>query len=186
MKIKSVKSVGNKNVYDISVEDVQHYALENGAITHNTGVMYSADTVWIIGRQQEKDSDKALAGYNFIINVEKSRFVKEKSKIPITVNFDGGISKYSGLSETAVDGGYLTKVKISRSNGLQAVNKNTGELIGEPMLEKDIKTNFRFWKNLFENTDFKEHIYNKYAIGTGNIMSNDEEVIEDELENEED
>ena len=49
-----------------------------------TGSYYSADNIFIIGRQQEKEGTEVI-GYNFIINVEKSRYVKEKSKIPVTV-----------------------------------------------------------------------------------------------------
>ena len=41
MKIKSVKSVGKKEVYDLSIADDnydnQHYILENGVVSHNTG-----------------------------------------------------------------------------------------------------------------------------------------------------
>lgn len=41
MKVKSIKSVGRKPVYDLSVNsnnyDEQQYVLENGVITHNTG-----------------------------------------------------------------------------------------------------------------------------------------------------
>lgn len=41
MKIKSIKSVGRKPVYDLSVKDdnydKQQYVLENGVVTHNTG-----------------------------------------------------------------------------------------------------------------------------------------------------
>ena len=55
-----------------------------------TGSYYSADNIFIIGRQQEKDGGE-VAGYNFIINVEKSRHVREKSKIPVTVLHEGGI-----------------------------------------------------------------------------------------------
>src|SRR5688572_7248158 len=47
-----------------------------------TGSYYSSDNIWIIGRQQEKE-DKTIVGYHFIINIEKSRYVKEKSRIPI-------------------------------------------------------------------------------------------------------
>jgi RecA/RadA recombinase len=49
-----------------------------------TGSYYSADNIYIIGRQQEKEG-KDIVGYNFIINVEKSRHVREKAKIPVTV-----------------------------------------------------------------------------------------------------
>ena len=57
-------------------------------VSGGTGIYYSADNIYIIGRQQEKDGQD-LVGYNFIINVEKSRYVREKSKIPVEVTFDG-------------------------------------------------------------------------------------------------
>lgn len=42
MKVRSIKSVGRKPVYDISIEtddyDKQQYVLENGVVTHNTGI----------------------------------------------------------------------------------------------------------------------------------------------------
>jgi hypothetical protein len=41
MKIKTIKPVGRKPVYDLSINsdnyDEQHYILENGVVTHNTG-----------------------------------------------------------------------------------------------------------------------------------------------------
>ena len=58
-----------------------------------TGSYYGADNIWILGRQQEKDSDNKIAGYNFVINVEKSRFVKEKSKILVNVTHKEGINR---------------------------------------------------------------------------------------------
>ena len=67
-------------------------------VSGGTGIYYSADNIWILGRQQVKKG-KEVKGYNFVINVEKSRFVKEKSKVPITVSWDGGIEQYSGLLE---------------------------------------------------------------------------------------
>ena len=67
-----------------------------------TGSYYSADNIFILGRQQEKEGTEVV-GYNFIINVEKSRHVREKSKIPVTVKHDGGISTWSGLLEMALE-----------------------------------------------------------------------------------
>ena len=54
-------------------------------VSGGTGIYYSADNIWIIGRQQDKEGDE-MKGYHFIINIEKSRFVREKSKIPISVS----------------------------------------------------------------------------------------------------
>jgi len=80
---------------DIPLLAINHTYMEQGmfpkaVVSGGTGVMYSADNVWIIGRQQEKDGTE-IKGYHFVINVEKSRFVKEKSKIPISVSWEGGI-----------------------------------------------------------------------------------------------
>ena len=63
-----------------------------------TGIYYSADNIWIVGRQQDK-SGTEIKGYHFIINIDKSRYVKEKSKIPISVSWEGGIPvSYTNLT----------------------------------------------------------------------------------------
>lgn len=173
MKIKSIQNVGKKYVYDLSVADVEHYILENGVVTHNTGIIYSADNIWIIGRQQDKnDKTKEIDGYNFVINIEKSRYVKEKSKIPITVNYDGGINKWSGFKELALEGNYIAN-ETSRS--IMRVDQETGELIGDKIPSKDIEKNSKFWKSLFEETDISEYIKKKYSLETsGKMIKSDE------------
>jgi len=139
-------------------------------VSGGTGVYYSADNIWIIGRQQEKD-DKELVGYHFIINVEKSRHVKEKSKIPITVNFDSGINKWSGLLDLALEAGYIVKPK----NGWYArVDRETGEIMDKNYRAADIVDNNDFWKTLFDQTDFARWIENKYTLATGDIMPDEE------------
>jgi hypothetical protein len=41
MQISLVRSIGRRSVYDLSIDsenyDDQHYVLENGVVTHNTG-----------------------------------------------------------------------------------------------------------------------------------------------------
>jgi RecA/RadA recombinase len=146
-------------------------------VSGGTGAYYSSDAIWIIGRQQDKDG-KELSGYNFIINIEKSRHVKEKSKIPITVSFEGGIKKWSGMLELALEGNYIAKPK----NGwYQRIDPKTGEFIGENMLrEKNIINNTEFWIDLLKQTDFSTYISNKYTVAQGNIMQ--EEKIDLELD----
>ena len=125
-----------------------------------TGIYYSADTIWIIGRRQEKQGTEVV-GYDFVINIEKSRYVKEKSKIPIGVSWEGGVQKYSGLLDVALAGGYVFKP----SNGwYQKVNKETGELIDGKYRIKETLTP-EFWEPIFETTDFKEFVAKQYKIG---------------------
>ena len=129
-------------------------------VSGGTGIMYSADNVWIIGRRQNKTGTE-VTGYDFIINVEKSRYVREKSKIPVSVSWDGGVERYSGLLDLGLAGGYV----IKPNNGwYQRVDKTTGEMIGGKLREKDTLTG-EFWDPIFEETDFKEFIRGSYQIG---------------------
>ena len=129
-------------------------------VSGGTGIYYSADNIWIIGRQQQKVATE-VKGYNFIINVEKSRFVKEKSKIPISVTWEGGISTYSGLLDVALAGGYVQKPNVG---WYCRVDTETGELVQPKVREKDTLT-AEFWEPIFNGTDFKKFIKGHYQIG---------------------
>jgi len=138
-----------------------------------TGIYYSADNIWIIGRQQDKKGSE-VQGYHFVINVEKSRYVKEKSKIPITVSWDGGVRNYSGLLDVALAGGYATKP----SNGWYAeVDQKTGEVGAKVRHDQTLEE--EFWNPIFNNTDFKEFMKKQYSIGYKDQVSMDDIVTED-------
>jgi RecA/RadA recombinase len=134
-----------------------------------TGSYYSADNIFIIGRQQEKEGQE-IVGYNFIINVEKSRYVKEKSKIPISVSFDGGISKWSGLLDIALESGHVVKP----SNGWYSRRDEDGVYEDKKYRLKDTDTK-DFWLSILKQKSFREFIESRYCIANGEIIS-DEEV----------
>jgi RecA/RadA recombinase len=139
-----------------------------------TGGMYSANQVFIIGKAQEKDGTD-LVGYNFTINIEKSRFVREKSKFPFLITFEGGIQKYSGIVEIALEGNFVSKP----SNGWYAkVDQDTGE-IGEKVRFVATQTD-EFMLPLLNNVKFKEFVNQKYGIAYGNIMG-EAPVLEEEV-----
>lgn len=184
-RAKSLKSLFRMITPHLTLKDiplivVNHTYMEIGMfpkaiVGGGTGIYYSADTIWILGRQQEKDNGE-IAGYNFIINVEKSRYVKEKSKIPITVSYEGGIKKWSGLLDLALEGGYVVKP----SNGwYQVVDRTTGEVIGNKMRAADIEDSGSVWKDIFSKTDFANYIKNKYTL-VGGALIQQEEQDEDE------
>ena len=179
MKIKEINQVGKSLVYDLSVADAEHYVLKNGVVTHNTGVMYSANDVWIIGRRQEKTGTE-ISGYHFIINIEKSRFVKEKSKIPISVSWDGGIEKWSGLLDLALETGHVVKPK----NGwYMAMNPNTQEELSGNLRAAQTMTE-EFWTAIFDKTDFEKCIEKRYKVAHVSMLEElrleTEPSIEDE------
>tara|TARA_B100001093_G_scaffold63314_1_gene53178 strand:- start:694 stop:1728 length:1035 start_codon:yes stop_codon:yes gene_type:complete len=152
------------NMKDIPLLAVNHTYQEIGlfpkaVVSGGTGIYYSADNIWILGRQQDKVGTE-IKGYHFVINVEKSRFVKEKSKIPISVSWDGGVQEWSGLLDVALTGNYVAKP----SNGWYCrVDKTTGELMEPKVREKETLSE-GFWKPIIEDTDFKQYLTNKYSI----------------------
>lgn len=152
---------------DIPMLAINHTYKEIGMfprdiVSGGTGIYYSADAIWIVGRQQDKDGAE-IKGYHFIINIEKSRFVKEKSKIPISVSWEGGIQTWSGLLDIAVDGGYVYKGKKGRSLGYFHMDKETGEVEEKAHYERETM-NEEFWTKIFENSDFKEYIKKRYQV----------------------
>lgn len=170
MRIVRKTNIGMQPVYDISVDDVEHYILENGVVTHNTGVLYSANDAWIIGRSQEKDGSD-LAGYTFTINIEKSRTVKEKSKIPLTVLFDGGITKWSGLLDLAIEAGFVIKPSMG---WYQKVDPSTGEVIEGKYRAKETNTE-EFWKDLLKSPEFNQAIKKKFQLESSKMLETEDE-----------
>jgi len=166
------------NLKDIPLVVVNHTYMEIGMfpkaiVGGGTGSYYSADNIFILGRQQEKEGTEII-GYNYIINVEKSRYVKEKSKIPISVSFDGGISKWSGLLDIAIESGHI----IKPSNGWYSkVDKETGEIEEKKYRIKDTDTK-DFWMSIVTSKSFNEFVQNKYALAHGDIIR-DDEIITD-------
>lgn len=152
---------------DIPMIVVNHTYKEIGMfpkdiVSGGTGVYYSADNIYIIGRQQEKDGSE-LTGYNFIINVEKSRHVREKSKIPVEVSFEGGISKWSGLLDVAMNGGFVVKP----SNGWYSRKGEEQKYRAKDTYTKD------FWLPILGSKDFQEYISKTYQISGSDLMGKD-------------
>jgi hypothetical protein len=131
-----------------------------------TGSYYAADNIFILGRQQEKDGTEVV-GYNFIINVEKSRYVREKSKIPITVKHDGGMSKWSGLLDMALESGHVMKP----SNGWYSrVDKDTGVIEDRKWRIKDTDDK-DFWLQILTAPTFQSWVKETYQVANGRILS---------------
>jgi RecA/RadA recombinase len=138
-----------------------------------TGSYYGADTIIIVGRQQEKDKENNISGYNFVINIEKSRFVKEKSKFIFNASFDEGINKYSGLLELALASGHV----VNSSKGKYSkVNLETGEIEEKQYKEKETRSAI-FFDSILKDSKFSEFVHNKYSLensDTKNVTEEDE------------
>lgn len=192
--VTKIEEIEEFDLYDITVSNDHCFKLENGVVAHNSmypktivkggnGIYLSSDNIYIIGRQQQKDGTDVI-GYNFVINIEKSRHVREKSKIPITVMHDGGISKWSGLLDMAQESGHLIKPQVG---WFSRVNKETGEIEDKKYRAKDTNT-AEFWGMILNQPSFNAWIKEQYQVSNGAIMTDDEEAqnIAETLADEED
>ena len=153
---------------DIPMVVVNHTYKEIGLypkdiVGGGTGSYYSADNIFILGRQQDKEGTE-IVGYNFIINVEKSRYVKEKSKIPVSVSFDGGISKWSGLLDLALESGHV----IKPSNGWY---QKVGDEQKYRIKDTDTK---EFWMPVLMDKTFYDFVKSKYSMGQVDMIKADD------------
>ena len=142
-----------------------------------TGGMYSANQVFIISKAQDKEGTD-LKGYKFTINIEKSRFVREKSKFPFIVHFDGGINKWTGLLDVALEGQFIVKPSMG---WYSKVDMETGEIESKKYRAKDTN-NKEFWNSIIESEMFREYIKNRYQVGNEQLVKDDTDVEEDEDE----
>jgi len=161
-------------IKDIPMVVVNHTYMEIGMfpkaiVSGGTGIYYSADNIFIIGRQQEKQGTE-IVGYNFIINVEKSRYVREKSKIPIEVTFEGGISKWSGLLDIALESGHV----IKPSNGWYQIATE------EKKYRLNDTYNKEFWMPVLTDPTFSEWVEKRYRMAGGQMMEGENVEILDE------
>jgi RecA/RadA recombinase len=150
-------------------------------VSGGTAVTYAANTVFIFTKAQEKDANGELAGYNFSININKSRFVKEKSKLTFTVRYDQGIDKYSGLLDIAIDAGIIIK---PGKGWYQMLDESTGEMIEPKIRLKDISD--EMWENILKSEKFKIHVKKTYQLGQMPPVNNlpyqydiDDDIVDD-------
>lgn len=118
-------------------------------VSGGQGWILAADTIFIMGKRQVKDGAE-LAGFEFVMNTDKSRFIKERSAIPITVTFEGGIDRFSGLLDIALSVGWVTKPK----NGWYTRPSVTDD---KNWREKDTRT-AEFWEPLLSDKKFNDEV----------------------------
>jgi len=134
-----------------------------------TGGMLAANTVFMISKSQEKEGNE-IVGWNFSLNIEKSRYVKEKSKIPFLVTYEGGLNKWSGFLDLCIESGFI----IKPSNGwYQKVDRSTGEVIGSKIREDATYTK-EFMEPILTDPDFKAFIEKKFKVSK--LISHDSTV----------
>lgn len=157
---------------DIPCIAINHVYSETGmfaktVVSGGTGIYYSSSNIFIIGRAQVKEG-RDVVGYDFKINIEKSRGCREKSVLPFTVTFDGGINEYAGLFDLARELGYI---KMPSSGWYSRVLN--GEVEDRKWRKAEAEFNDEFWEDLLDS-DFDKAIQSRFKLVNKGIEEEDD------------
>jgi hypothetical protein len=125
MKILSIKKVEKEPVFDFTVKDAHHYILENGVITHNSGLEYAASTIVFLSKKKEKLNDEVV-GNIVKCRLQKSRLTIADKVVETLLRYDSGVDKYYGLLDIGIKAGVFKKVstRYELPDGTKAFEKN--------------------------------------------------------------
>lgn len=148
-------------------------------VSGGTGIYYSANTIFIITKAQVKDGTDVV-GFTYTINIEKSRYIQEKAKLPFTVTYKGGVSKYGSLFDLAMEAGYISKTKVGWYN---LVDPETGEVMNPALREKEVIKNKDFFEKLLQTEGFKTYVSTRYKLASiGQVGDTEETEAEDSFD----
>ncbi len=133
-----------------------------------TGSVYGADNIFILGRQQDRPQGSDLLGYDFIINVEKSRYAREKSKIPIYVSFEKGLDKYSGMVDLGIAFGFI---KSPAKGQFFKYDPDTGEVFEDKKFKaSQLEADRAFMEKMVNSATFKAKVIEHFKLPDANLL----------------
>jgi hypothetical protein len=102
VKIKSKKSIGIVPVYDICVPGPNHYFLESGVVSHNSGFVYASSILVAMKKlklKEDEDGNKTseVLGIRAGCKIMKTRYAKPFEDIQIQIPYESGMNPYSGF-----------------------------------------------------------------------------------------
>lgn len=163
------------NDLDIPLIQIAHVYSEMGlfpktVVSGGSGAILASNTILLITRVQDKEG-KELMGYTFKLKIEKSRFVVEGSILPLEVSFSGGVKKYGGMLDMALETGHVIKPK----NGWYSRPTVKDD---KSWRRKETYTD-AFWNPILDETKFIEMVNKKYTLTIDSLVG-EESLIEAE------
>lgn len=146
------------------------------------GVLGS-DSIWMITKSQQKDKVKndikgtnkeEKTGWNFNIKIEKGRFCREGTVIPITVRYEGGVYRWSFLLEAAREVGAV----IMPSNGWYQRTERIG-FYDDKKVQK-IGMNDLWFEEILSSPEFHELIESRYRVSSESLFDESHDVVDEE------
>lgn len=128
---------------------------EKEAVGGSSRVYFLSDScVVFASRNKDKDTGGNILSYIIGGRTHKSRYSVESSELELQIS-KKGLSSYYGLLPDALEGGFVLKEgKKYYRNGIEEDKK----------FNEDDIYNIEFWKPIFQKTEFKNYLENKYTF----------------------
>lgn len=146
-------------------------------VSGGQGIYLSSNEVFTMGRRQRKDTTtNEITGYDFILNVDKSRGCREKTKCVLEIDYKKGMNKYSGLFEIAESVGWVVAPKQGwYSRVINGVREE------KSWRKKDMSTD-AFWNDILACDAFHEAVEREYSTAGGSITGESLNDVPNDLE----
>lgn len=169
MAIKDIPGVIINRSYDTQ-EFIPKKVLAGGQ-----GAMFSPNVVLFVTKAQEKKG-KDFVGFTYTLVIEKSRYVVEKTKLPLVVTYDDGINLWGGFIDDLLEAGIIVKTSKDK---YQIVNTETGEVQDGEYSKSALEVE-EVMKPLIMSGNFKTFVKSKYQLSATKLLSKaEEESIEE-------
>lgn len=169
MAIKDIPGIIINRSYDTQ-EFIPKKVLAGGQ-----GSMFSPNVVLFVTKAQEKKG-KDFVGFTYTLVIEKSRYVVEKTKLPLVVTYEDGINLWGGFIDDLIEAGSIIKTTKDK---YQIINKETGEVLDGDYTKSALETE-SIMKPLIYAESFKSFIKSKYQLSANNLLSSQDSTEDDE------
>lgn len=133
-------------------------------VAGGSGAQYAADTIVMLSKKQDKQGDE-IVGNIIHLHMKKSRLSRENTKVDTRIRFDGGLDRYYGLLDLAMEAGMVKKVSTryefpDGSKVFESKVYKTPEQYFTPAflteLDEYVKTQFTYTSSITSGTESTE------------------------------
>lgn len=125
-------------------------------VSSGTGAYYSSENIYVVSRRQQKDGSE-VTGFEFVVKVEKSRYVRERAEVPIRVSFEEGIDRWGSLFDVACHVGYIVPSSSKGFYELAHAREQSKFRASKAQTEE-------FWREHLDNPEFIQLVEKGYRL----------------------
>lgn len=149
-------------------------------VSGGSSLYFPSIIIEITSKANWKDeTTKESVGSIFTAKVYKGRLSREKSTFKFAISYEYGLSRYFGLEDFAIEGGFIEETKEGKSTVYKLKDSELTVRKKNLHIEPTKEYN-NFFETLMSNEEFKQYLNDAFAYGSSKKLKS--LIIEDEGE----